>query len=74
MYIDTFLDPRFEYDYTDLKDDSMCVSGNDPYKRPFGWKRIAIKVEMPGWAQMDGGVTQWMASGLSLIMKQGEQC
>ncbi|KAK9976759.1 hypothetical protein ABG768_021962 [Culter alburnus] len=42
--IDNFLDPRFDYDFTDLTDDSTCMRGNEPYKRPCGWKRIAIKV------------------------------
>lgn len=42
--IDNFLDPRFDYDFTDLRDDSTCMRGNVPYKRPCGWKRIAIKV------------------------------
>ncbi|KAL1250706.1 hypothetical protein QQF64_018502 [Cirrhinus molitorella] len=42
--IDTFLDPRFDYDFTDLKDSSTCKRGNEPYTRPCGWKRIAVKV------------------------------
>ncbi|KAI2665146.1 hypothetical protein ROHU_024522 [Labeo rohita] len=42
--IDKFLDPKFDFDYTDLKDDSICKRGNEPYTRPCGWKRIAIKV------------------------------
>ncbi len=42
--IDTFLDPKFDFDYTGLKDDSTCKRGNEPYTRPCGWKRIAIKV------------------------------
>lgn len=42
--IDKFLDPMFDYDYTSLKDDSTCKRGNEPYTRPCGWKRIAIKV------------------------------
>lgn len=46
LYVDmkTFLDPNFDFDFTDLKDNSTCMRGNEPYTRPTGWKRVAIKV------------------------------
>ncbi|KAL0147549.1 hypothetical protein M9458_057150, partial [Cirrhinus mrigala] len=60
--IEKFLDPKFDYDFTHLKDNSICKRGNEPYTRPCGsW--ISIQMEMPGWAQMDGGVARWMVSG-----------
>ncbi|KAI2645029.1 3,7-dimethylxanthine N-methyltransferase TCS1 [Labeo rohita] len=42
--LNTFLDPGFDYDFTDLKDNSKCMRGNEPYTRPCGWTRVAIKV------------------------------
>lgn len=46
LYVDLkgFLDPKFDFDFTNLKDTSKCVRGNESYTRPCGWKRIAIKV------------------------------
>ncbi len=39
------LAPSFDYDYTDKKDDgTKFMRGTFEYKRPFGWKRYAIKV------------------------------
>ncbi|RXN31524.1 hypothetical protein ROHU_016924 [Labeo rohita] len=42
--IDKFLDPKFDYDFTHLKDNSICKRGNEPYTRPCGWTRVAVKV------------------------------
>lgn len=39
------LDPEFDYDFSDVKDDGKrYMRGGFEYKRPYGWKRIAIKV------------------------------
>lgn len=39
------LAPRFNYDFTDKSDDGkVFVRGGKPYKRPYGWKRFAVKV------------------------------
>ena len=39
------LHPEYDYDFTDLKDDGKTYTrGGFEYKRPYGWKRIAIKV------------------------------
>lgn len=39
------LDPRYDYDFTNVKDDGQrYMRGGFQYKRPYGWKRIAIKV------------------------------
>ena len=39
------LDPDFDYDFTDVEDDGeRYMRGGFEYKRPYGWKRIAIKV------------------------------
>lgn len=42
--MDEFFDPGFDYDFTHLKDTSVCMRGNEPYKRPCGWYRFAVKV------------------------------
>ena len=38
-------DPQFDYDFTDVKDDRVFKRGCYTYKRPCGWKRIALKVK-----------------------------
>lgn len=39
------LDPNYDYDFTNAKDDGKTyMRGGFQYKRPYGWKRIAIKV------------------------------
>lgn len=39
------LDPGYDYDFTNVKDDGQrYMRGGFQYKRPYGWKRIAIKV------------------------------
>lgn len=39
------LDPGFDYDFSNAKDDGKrYMRGGFQYKRPYGWKRIAIKV------------------------------
>ncbi|XP_067252973.1 uncharacterized protein [Chanodichthys erythropterus] len=42
--MDKFCDLKFDYDCTNVKDDTTFTRGNEPYIRPFGWKRIALKV------------------------------
>ncbi|KAK7144327.1 hypothetical protein R3I94_010671 [Phoxinus phoxinus] len=42
--MDEFFEPCFDYDFTHLSDKSVCMRGNEPYKRPSGWYRIALKV------------------------------
>ncbi|KAK7158470.1 hypothetical protein R3I94_004938 [Phoxinus phoxinus] len=42
--MDQFFDPPFDYDFTHLTDNSVCMRGNEPYKRPCGWYRFALKV------------------------------
>ncbi|KAK7154905.1 hypothetical protein R3I93_009754 [Phoxinus phoxinus] len=41
--MDEFFDPRFGYDFTH-SDKSVYMRGNEQYKRPSGWYRIALKV------------------------------
>lgn len=39
------LHPSFDYDFSNVKDDgTRYMRGGFQYKRPYGWKRIAIKV------------------------------
>ncbi|XP_076871411.1 uncharacterized protein LOC143521863 [Brachyhypopomus gauderio] len=42
--MDNFLDPRYNYDFRGLSDTSPCVRGDEPYTRPCGWFRFALKV------------------------------
>ncbi|KAL1273247.1 hypothetical protein QQF64_029109 [Cirrhinus molitorella] len=42
--MDEFFEPRFDYDFTRTRDNSICMRGNEQYKRPCGWYRIALKV------------------------------
>ncbi|CAB4386865.1 hypothetical protein RhiirA5_492520 [Rhizophagus irregularis] len=46
---DDFLDPKYDYDFTNLRDDgTKYIRGNVEYKRPYGWKRIALNVKKYG--------------------------
>ncbi|KAK9516222.1 hypothetical protein VZT92_024165 [Zoarces viviparus] len=38
------LDPRFNYDFSNLKDTEKYYRGGEEYKRPCGWQRFALKV------------------------------
>ena len=39
------LDPSYNYDFTNQSDDGKTyMRGGKPYKRPYGWKRFAVKV------------------------------
>lgn len=40
-----FFDPQYDYDFTNLTDSSTCKRGGEPYKRPCGWNRMALKVK-----------------------------
>ncbi|XP_067314390.1 uncharacterized protein [Pseudorasbora parva] len=42
--MDEFFEPRFDYDFTHLHDKSVCMRGSEPYTRPCGWYRFALKV------------------------------
>ncbi|XP_063068051.1 uncharacterized protein LOC134459635 [Engraulis encrasicolus] len=39
-----FFDPRFDYDFTNIKDTTTFMRGSEVYKRPCGWQRYALKV------------------------------
>ncbi|XP_045894478.1 uncharacterized protein LOC123962415 [Micropterus dolomieu] len=41
---DEFFDPRFDYDFTNLKDTECYCRGGEVYERPCGWQRFALKV------------------------------
>ncbi|XP_057181306.1 uncharacterized protein LOC130548501 [Triplophysa rosa] len=44
---DEFFDPAYDFDFTHMSksnSDSDCKRGNEPYERPYGWKRFALKV------------------------------
>ncbi|KAI5101745.1 hypothetical protein C0J45_8948 [Silurus meridionalis] len=42
--LDSFYAPQFNYDFRNLKDESKCARGGEPYFRPCGWFRFALKV------------------------------
>ena len=82
------LDPRFDYDFTDVKDDGKrYMRGGFEYKRPYGWKRIAVKVvgkyQNDDWLGPDGIRTgeargEWPVSyhgtnmsNANMILKEG---
>ncbi|XP_071315102.1 uncharacterized protein [Trachinotus anak] len=39
-----FFDPKYDYDFTDLKDTETYYRGGEVYERPCGWKRYGLKV------------------------------
>jgi hypothetical protein len=44
-FIDSdFLDPMYDCDFTNILDDKKFMRGSYEYRRPCGWKRIAVKV------------------------------
>ncbi|KAI4885092.1 hypothetical protein NFI96_009464 [Prochilodus magdalenae] len=54
-----FLDPRYDHDFRHGSDSSECSRGGEPYSRPWGWYRFALKVldEYPDgntWLGSDG--------------------
>ncbi|XP_063068763.1 uncharacterized protein LOC134460246 [Engraulis encrasicolus] len=62
VYEEEFFDPKYDFDFRDLSDsDSECERGGEPYKRPFGWNRIALRV----WGKyywndwLGGGKREW---------------
>ncbi|XP_076005970.1 uncharacterized protein LOC143000513 [Genypterus blacodes] len=42
---DDFFDPQYDYDFSDPSELPPCERGNEPYARPYGWYRIALKVK-----------------------------
>jgi len=55
--MDEFFEPRYDYDFTHLSDMSVCERGNELYKRPCGWYRVALKV----WNKYPDGNT-WLGT------------
>ncbi|XP_060774036.1 uncharacterized protein LOC132884235 [Neoarius graeffei] len=43
--MEEFFDPGFDYDFRALTDSSKCSRGGEPYMRPVGWYRFALKVK-----------------------------
>ncbi|KAK5855332.1 hypothetical protein PBY51_005439 [Eleginops maclovinus] len=40
-----FFDPQYDCDFTHLSDSAECMRGDEPYERPKGWYRMALKVK-----------------------------
>ena len=60
------LNPIHNYDYTALKDDGkVYIRGSRKYKRPYGWKRLALnlnqKYASEAWL-WEGSVDSWAVS------------
>lgn len=54
-----FFHPQFDYDFTNIKDgDQKFLRGNEPYVRPCGWNRVALRVQQ----RYDGG-DRWLGKG-----------
>ncbi|KAI4875387.1 hypothetical protein NFI96_007626 [Prochilodus magdalenae] len=43
--MDKFFDQKFDYDFRRDSDSSQCSRGGEPYARPWGWYRFALKVK-----------------------------
>lgn len=43
---DEFFDAEYDYDFTRLEDTETYYRGGEVYKRPCGWIRFALKVNM----------------------------
>ncbi|XP_051729276.1 uncharacterized protein LOC127501364 [Ctenopharyngodon idella] len=43
---DDFFDQKFDFDFTNMSESKSdeCMRGDEPYKRPYGWMRFALKV------------------------------
>ncbi|CAG8628028.1 18934_t:CDS:1 [Gigaspora margarita] len=54
------LDSKYDYDFTNINDFGMTfIRGLIQYKRPCGWKRIALKVT----GKYDNGDDKWLGTG-----------
>ena len=42
---ENLLDPQYDRDFTNIRDSRAYERGGYPYKRPYGWKKIALKVK-----------------------------
>jgi len=62
------IDPQFDYDFTTIKDTTSFFRGTTMYKRPCGWKRLAITVRgvydegYNGWLGMANKPGEWINS------------
>uniref|UniRef100_UPI0037E74844 uncharacterized protein n=1 Tax=Semicossyphus pulcher TaxID=241346 RepID=UPI0037E74844 len=54
-----FFHPQFDYDFTNIKDgNAKFLRGNEPYVRPCGWNRVALRVQQ----RYEGGDV-WLGTG-----------
>ncbi|RGB32148.1 hypothetical protein C1646_670347 [Rhizophagus diaphanus] len=46
---DDFISPQYNFDFTNLRDDGVVYTrGKELYKRPYGWRRIALNINKYG--------------------------
>ena len=72
-----FLDPGYDYDFTHINDEgTVHKQGGHIYKRPCGWKRIALKVtgqyENDEWLGCSGQPGEWPVSYHGTGKKEAE--
>ncbi len=75
-----FLDPKFDYDFTNLQDNSACVRGNEAYIRLVGGNECRKGSEQVSWREclagrcrMEESLSGWRVACL-LSWNQHEQC
>ncbi|CAG8494803.1 25005_t:CDS:1 [Dentiscutata erythropus] len=57
-----FLDPRYNYDFSNVNDKyKKFIRGGVEYRRPCGWKRIALKVA----GKYDNGSNEWLGTDIN---------
>ncbi|XP_069372702.1 uncharacterized protein [Paralichthys olivaceus] len=57
--LEEFFHPQFNYDFTSVRDgDTVFLRGNEPYVRPCGWSRVALRVSR----KYDGN-DRWLGTG-----------
>ena len=64
LFDQAILDPKYDYDFTSIVDlNRKFMRGGNEYKRPCGWKRIALKVkgkyENDIWLGKHNGEGEW---------------
>ena len=62
-----FFDPKFDFDFTDLKDTEKYYRGGEVYERPCGWKRYALKVNLTTLYMQSSFILDFSRSFLSVI-------
>ena len=77
IFDSSILDPKYDFDFTGIKDTTTYSRGGMEYIRPCGWKRYALNVENKyednEWLGSDGGPNEWCVSYHGTYKESGEQ-